>query len=129
MPRRSLHEDTLMVGALHLHMESGIWTAADLPESVELITNGEVIAQHIAARVLRRARDLDWVTTENELGGGGMPRLLYRLTEDQGVPTALTAAGRELAAGKLYPLPILTAFGQTALGQTMVCESLVNEEL
>lgn len=123
MPRRSLHEDSLLVGALHLHVESGKWGSADLPEATSLIMGSEPLAIHVITRFLRKMRREEWAEAEKDPDTSLGPRYLYNLTE-QGIPVALTAAGRELASGSLYPIPVLSAFGATALGQELLSTDL-----
>ena len=123
MPRRSLHEDGLLIAALHLDTEMDHWGLSDLSDTANMLT-GEEIALHVTTRALRKFRAQSWVIAENDPDTSVGPRLLYELTNTSGVPVALSAAGREMAEGKLYPIPIIARFAGTAVGQEILAQTL-----
>jgi hypothetical protein len=100
--RRSLHEDALLCAGLTLDAQLHRWGIADLIEQAQAMA-GEPIAGHVASRALRKFRRLHWVESEPDPDTSAGPRYLYRFTES-GRVEAVIAAGRELAAGRTYPL-------------------------
>ena len=119
MPRRSLHEDGLLVATLHLDTEMSRWGSSDLVSEATLLTTEE-IANHVASRALRKFRREGWVIAEQDPDTSAGPRLLYELTDELGAKAALAAAGRELASGKLYPLPVIARFAGTITGKELL---------
>lgn len=120
MGKRSLQEDPLLTAALYLSVESDRWLKSDLFEATALLVPEEQFEDYVVQRALRRFKDNNWLAAEPDTTPHKGRRLTYALTEEVGAPVAVAAAGRELAAGRMYSLGVLTAFGQTALGQKLI---------
>ncbi len=101
----------MLVGTLHLHTKLGVWGFGDLVETSQTTGDDtEELPGHVASRALRKFRKEGWVEAEGDPDTSMGPRMLYTLTEEEGISATLRAAGRELASGERYPIPIIAEY-------------------
>ncbi len=101
----------MLVSTLHLHTNLGVWGFGDLVETSQAIRDdAEELPGHVASRALRKFKKENWIEAKADPDASMGPRMLYTLTEEEGISATLRAAGRELALGERYPIPIIAEY-------------------
>ncbi|MCA9333888.1 hypothetical protein KC963_02470 [Candidatus Saccharibacteria bacterium] len=113
MSKRSHFHDQLLTCSLFTEIRhEGLWITQDLRDSI-LELGEEIPATQVVSRALRRFRRDELLSAHPASGQNGLC-YEYELTE-QGIHTAVSATGAEIAKGHYYALEVVAALATSSL--------------